>query len=94
MESNLGRCTSGPEGISYGPMRVESGGGIAGHGHEWWIRFPGHEESCLASPVGPLRTKAQLRRALTTTLTRIVKWGLAVAECDRLELESTLDATD
>lgn len=74
MESTLGRCTSNAAGISYGPMRLESGGGIAGHATEWWIRFPGHEESSLASPVGPLRTKRALRQALRGTLARILRW--------------------
>ena len=85
VESDLGKCTSDAAGIAWGPMRLDSVGD--GHDGEWWIRFPGHEESSLASPVGALRTKRELRRALRTTVQRIVKWGLAMSDSMQLESE-------
>src|SRR5271170_3180407 len=87
MENCLGKCTSGPHGISYGPMRVEAGGGVAGHAQEWWIRFPGLEDSSLAAPVGPLRTKRELRAALRTKLHRIIRWAMTYT--DLLDVESS-----
>ena len=80
MESTLGKCESTPHGIAFGPIRLEPGGGIAGHGTEWWLRFPGHEESSLAAPTGPIRTEKQLRSTLRKTLTKIVRWMVAADE--------------
>ena len=55
-----GAVTSGPNGIEWGPIRFERGGGIAGHAQEWWITSPGIPEFRC----GPFRTVYDLQRWL------------------------------
>lgn len=68
---------SGPYGVSWGPLRVERGSGIAGCGDIWAITFPGTPE---IEAITGLRTKAQLRKALRDHVLRYLRFGIAVAK--------------
>lgn len=68
---------SGPHGITWGPLRVYCGGGIAGHSDQWWIDFPGEPSMPV---LGPFRTLAQLRRAIRCFVVRNCKVLAAIGE--------------
>jgi hypothetical protein len=64
---------SGPLGVQVGTTgwRIERGSGIAGHGHEWWLcviadAYHPKAPDAKADPIGPFRTRQDLKRALLT----------------------------
>lgn len=66
---------SGPLGVQVGTTgwRLECGSWIAGNGHEWWLRviagaYHPKAPDVKAAPIGPLRTRSDLKRAL------LAKW--------------------
>jgi len=73
----LGGAESGPYGVTWGPLRVRSGSGIAGNSQTWWIDSPGHPEFAT---VGPIRTRRELRNALRTVVVDCLRLGLAEFE--------------
>lgn len=72
----LGGAKIDAYGWTYGPMRVERGGGIAGHLNEFWLRFPGTE----IEPMGPYKTKRQLRAAIRNVIIAAIKVGCALVD--------------
>jgi hypothetical protein len=67
-------------GWAYGPLRVERGGGIAGHLEEFWITFPGSE----IEKSGPYRTRTELRTALRDIFVGVIKLGVGLLDCGQL----------
>lgn len=61
-------------GWTYGPFRIERGGGVAGHLQEYWITSPGNEEW---ERKGPYRSKRELRDGLRTAIVVAVKFACA-----------------
>lgn len=70
---DLGGASIDANGWTWGPLRVERGGGIAGHTNHFWIVFPDNSE---IEPIGPLHTPAELRAALR----RILLWAARAGE--------------
>jgi hypothetical protein len=62
------------DGWTYGPIRVERGGGIAGNLHEFWIAFPGKDVDSL----GPYKSKRELKNALREVIVAGIKASLAL----------------
>lgn len=71
----LGGAKSTAYGIEWGPLRVERGGGIAGNGDQWWIRFPGRDHP----PIGPFTRPSQLRTALREFTLACIQFGIGLA---------------
>jgi hypothetical protein len=69
----LGGCEINAYGWTWGPIRIERGGGIAGHCGDYWIKFPGAE----LNSIGPFRSKRHLRQAIRNLLVASIKTATA-----------------
>jgi hypothetical protein len=65
LAAGLTNAVPGPLGVTWGPLRVESGSGIAGQGGRWHIAFPGCPDM---KAIGQVTTRAGLRKALRDVL--------------------------
>ena len=72
LEEAGGRVSDGPAGLEWGPLRLRSGGGIAGHLGEWWITAPGEPDFAA---IGPMRRQRELRAALRGLVLDCVRLG-------------------
>lgn len=60
--NQLGGSTRDLYGWNWGPLRIQSGGGIAGNSAHYWITCPSEHDAFPAK--GPYTTKKQLRDGL------------------------------
>lgn len=83
-----GEVESTKLGITWGPLRLETGGGIAGHLDQWWITFPGDPS---LPHYGPFKTTKQLRRWFVDTIKFAITLSEQLNSEADFERESALD---
>ncbi len=79
--NQLGGATRDLHGWNWGPLRIQSGGGIAGNSAQYWITCPGAHDDFPSK--GPYSTKKQLRNALRELIVWALQFGdglLKIAE--------------
>ncbi len=90
--NQLGGATRDLHGWNWGPLRIQSGGGIAGNSAQYWITCPSEHDYFPAK--GPYSTKKQLRDGLRELLVWALQFGDGLLKIAEMHADSQSTKAD